>query len=89
VADLVLVDNDSGDTPRRLPRAIGRSPLTTLDQVAREQALLYRSVASGKVSPTVGSKLTFMLSQLVRTLEVSRLEPAIERLEQQRQSFGS
>jgi hypothetical protein len=84
-----VITGGAADTPTRYPRAIGRRPLTTLNEVAEELARLYRAVAAGKVAASDGTKLAFMLSTLARTIEAAKIEPAIEALEQRRQqAFG-
>ena len=72
------------DVPQRYPRALGRQPLRSINDVGEELARVYRAVCQGKIAADVGTKLTYILREMVKTIEVAKIEPALELLEQER-----
>lgn len=83
-AGQVVVVEDA-DVPQRYPRALGRQPLNTINQVREEMCRVYRAVTQGKVSTKQGAQLTYMLQVVARTIEVEKIEPALERILQERE----
>ena len=62
--------------------------LKTLDDLRRYMASLITRTESGEVEPTMGGKLTYMVSVLARVIEGGDLERRVGALEK-KQSVGS
>lgn len=74
---------DPSDIPQRYPRAIGRQPLTTVNQVREEMARVYKATASGKITTKQGSQMIYMLQAISKTIEVEKIESKLEAIESQ------
>jgi len=71
-----------GTTLRALPTPQRRKPqLTTLEGVRCEMARIYREVEGGKRDSQEGSRLTYMLSQITKVLELTEIERRLTVLE--------
>lgn len=68
--------DESGDPPSRL-----RLKLSTVGDVSRELARLYREAKAGRRDVADASKLANMLSTLGRLIEGAELERRVEELE--------
>ena len=73
----------SSKTPTDNPTRVGA--LDTAGDVRREAARLYRAARRGDVDPKDASKLSCLLSLILRSLEVCDFERRLEKLEEQRQ----
>jgi hypothetical protein len=71
-----------------MPPEIGRHPLRTINQVAEEQARVYRAFARGKVTREDANSATYQLTQLVRSLQIVRVEDQVEQIEAQADRLG-
>ena len=60
--------------------------LKTLDDLRRYLASLITRTESGAVDPTMGGKLTYMVSILARIIEGTDLERRVGELEEKQQS---
>lgn len=76
---------DGGDVPTRYPRALGRQPLNTIQQVREEMGRVYRAVSQGKISTKQGAQMTYMLQVIAKTIEVEKIEPALELILRERE----
>lgn len=65
------------------PPSQRRIRLKTIDDVRVEMARTYVEVRNGKLTPEVGTKLSFMLGQLARLIEGSEMLVRMEALEAQ------
>jgi hypothetical protein len=84
-ANSAVVVLESPDAPQRCPRAIGRQPLNTIQQVREEMGRVYRAVAQGKISVKQGAQMTYMLQVQAKTIEVEKIEPALEIMMRERE----
>ena len=88
-ADVAVLDA-STDTPTKYPRAIGRQPIKTLNQLQDEMARVYKAVASGKISTSHGSKMIYMLREIAKTVDdTDKVRVAVEAYLSQRQQLGN
>lgn len=78
--DGAFVVLDANDVPQRYPRAIGRQPLTTVNQVREEMARVYKATASGKITTRQGAQMVHMLQVIGKTIEVEKIEPLLEEI---------
>jgi hypothetical protein len=60
-----------------------RIDLATIDDVRLELANVYRSMKSGQIDPSDGTKLAYVLSQLLRAIETSDQGKRLELIELQ------
>lgn len=60
--------------------------LKTLDDLRRYMASLITRTELGKIEPTMGGKLTYMVSILARIIEGTDLERRVGELEEKQQS---
>lgn len=81
---LTVIDG-STDVAVKHPRALGRQRLETVKDVRQEMCRAYRAVTSGKISNKAGNSLVYMLSVVVRTMEIERDEQDLELLKQLRE----
>jgi hypothetical protein len=58
-----------------------RINLATSEDIRREMAKVYRETRFDKISPTNGTKLVYMLSQLLKAHEIFILEKKVSELE--------
>lgn len=71
-----------GATLRALPTPQRRKPqLTTLEGVRCEMARIYREAESGKRDTAEASKLTYILGQIGKILELTEIEARLTALE--------
>ena len=71
-----------GATLRVLPTPARRKPqLTTLDGVRVEMARIYREAESGQRDTAEASKLTYILGQIGKVLEIVEIEVRLKALE--------
>ena len=82
--DRVEVIDGSTDVAMRYPRALGRQPINTIQNVREEMCRVYRAVAGGKISTKQGSSMVYMLSVIGKTIEVEKIEPALEMIMRER-----
>lgn len=81
----VIIDGITGEV-ETLPPQRGkryRCELDTVSDVKREMAKVYRECRSNMIDAQTGTKLTWMLSELKKTIVDNELEQRIEALEQQ------
>lgn len=64
--------------PRRTPAKIN---LSTLHDLRREMARVYRDARAGRIETQDASRLTYMLGELVKVQTVIDLEARLNRLE--------
>lgn len=80
----VIIDGITGEVetmpPQRGKRY--RCELSTVQDVRREMAKVYRECRSEIIDAQTGTKLTWMLGELRKTIELSDLEQRLEQLEQ-------
>ena len=69
----------TGGTLVPLPRRVGT--LSTLKHVQMELGAVYRDARQGRIDPTEGSKLAFILGMLAKAIEASSLEQRLTALE--------
>jgi hypothetical protein len=74
------------DAPSRYPRAIGRQPITNARTVREEMCRVYRAVATGKVEAKNGNSMVYMLSQILKAIEVEQIESKLDAVIQDQQS---
>lgn len=60
-----------------------RIQLNTIDQVRRRMVRIYALAERGELSPNVASKLIWILTQIRDTIEVGKIEPLLEQMENQ------
>lgn len=70
----------AGDAPRKFPRAIGRSPTTTIKEVREEASRVYRAMCAGKLSTKEGTSVMYMLQTISKMIEVEKIEPVLEQI---------
>lgn len=58
-----------------------RIDLKTLNQVRSEMARVYRDMRGGKIRTDDGSRLTYVLGQIGKLIEIADLERRVEELE--------
>lgn len=61
--------------------ATPRLNLTTLEDIRREMARVYRECRNGQLDTAMGTKLVFMLTQIVKVHEVVIIEKRLTELE--------
>ena len=76
----MTIDNESG---RLLPTPKGIK-LKTIDDVRVEMASVYRSMKSGGIETSDGTKLVYVLSAIAKAIEVNDIEKRITLLEEQK-----
>jgi hypothetical protein len=76
----VIAEEVDAPTP---PPSQRRIRLKTIDDVRVEMSRTYVEVRHGKLTPEVGTKLSFMLGQLARLIEGSEMLARVEALEAQ------
>ncbi len=69
----------SDPTPSK--RKYARAKLQTSSQIGNELASIYRSMKAGTLDPNLGTKLTYVLSTLVRIRVDESIETRLEALE--------
>jgi hypothetical protein len=81
----VIIDGVTGDVETMPPQKSKRyrCELSTVQDVRREMAKVYRECRSEIIDAQTGTKLTWMLGELRKTIELSDFEQRIEQLEQQ------
>jgi hypothetical protein len=68
------------------PEAAPKHPqLSSLVSVRREMSKVYRLCKAGRIALEDGSRLTFMLSSILKAVELADIEPRLKALEQGRQ----
>ena len=65
-----------------IPPRRQRLPLSSLEEVAREMARVYRGARSGEIAVSDATKLAFILSTLAKALEAVQFEARITALEE-------
>jgi hypothetical protein len=83
----VIIDGITGDV-ETLPPQKGkryRCDLNNVNDIKKEMAKLYREARSGLVPTQDATKLTWMLGELRKTIELSDFEQRLEQLEQLQQ----
>lgn len=65
-----------GATPR--PR---RPSLQTLPEVRREMARVYRDMRHGRIETQDGTRLTYVLTQIAKVIQVAELDARVEAVE--------
>lgn len=81
--DPVIIDGLTGDV-ETLPLQRGkryRCQLDTVQDVRREMARVYREARSEILDAQTATKLTWMLGEMRKTIEISDIEQRIEKLE--------
>lgn len=81
----VIIDGITGDV-ETLPPQKGkryRCELSTVQDVRREMAKVYRECRSEILDAQTGTKLTWMLQGIAKVIETSDFEQRLEQLEQQ------
>jgi len=76
-----IIDGSNGKplpTPRR-PRHIR---LRSIDDCRAEAEKVYRDMRAGRIEPQAGTRLVYVLSQIVGMIEVGEIEARLDRLEQ-------
>lgn len=73
-------ETDSPDTPSVVLVRVGR--LNTLRSVRRELGRLYVDLRYGRVPPKIAGTGAYLLTGMIKALEVELLEARIERLEE-------
>lgn len=81
----VVVIDGSIDVPQRYPRALGRQPLKSVNDVREEMARVYRAVAAGKISTKQGTQMVYMLSVMTRTIEIEQIEGKLDAMIRERE----
>jgi hypothetical protein len=67
------------------PEAAPKHPqLSSLTSVRREMGKVYRLCKAGRMALEDGSRLTFMLGQILKAVELADIEPRLAALEQAR-----
>jgi hypothetical protein len=81
----VEIDGITGEVETMPPQKNKRyrCELSTVQDVRREMAKVYRECRSDMIDAQTGTKLTWMLGELRKTIELSDFEQRIEQLEQQ------
>lgn len=82
--------NDKSDKKKSTPlpgNKYARAKLSTVSDVSKELAKLYREARSGRIDVADGSRLANMLSILSRMLSDSELEARVEELEKTRMAL--
>lgn len=74
----MTIDNESG---RLLPTPKGIK-LKSIDDVRVEMAAVYRSMKSGGIETSDGTKLVYVLSAIAKAIEVNDIEKRITLLEE-------
>jgi hypothetical protein len=72
------IDNASGDI---LPTHIKKIDLATVNDVRLEMASVYRSMRSGSVETSDGTKLVYVLGQIGKMIVDHEFEKRVEALE--------
>jgi hypothetical protein len=75
----VIIDNATGElepTPSTIK-------LKSIDDVRVEMGKVYREMKRGKIEPSDGTKLVYVLSQIGKMIELHDIEKRISALEQQ------
>ena len=78
--NLTVIDNDSKEIDRPLPR----TALTKIEHIRDELARVYRHARAGKIETQEATRLTYILNILARIIESSELEERIGALEEKR-----
>ena len=76
--EAMTIDNESG---RLLPTPKGIK-LKSIDDVRVEMAAVYRSMKSGGIETSDGTKLVYVLSAIAKAIEVNDIEKRITLLEE-------
>jgi hypothetical protein len=74
----VTIDNISG---KMLPTPPKKIDLKTIDDVRLEMASVYRSMKSGAIECSDGTKLAYVLNAIAKAIELHDIEKRIELLE--------
>lgn len=74
----VTVDNTSGVI---LPTSTKKIDLATINDVRLEMASVYRGMKSGKIEPSDGTRLVYVLGAIGKAIEVNDIEARIALLE--------
>lgn len=74
----MTIDNTSGDV---LPTRAKKIDLATIDDVRLEMASIYRSMKSGSIETSDGTKLVYVLGAIGKMIEIHDIEKRIEILE--------
>jgi hypothetical protein len=74
----LTIDNASGDV---LPRGNKKIDLATIDDVRLEMASIYRSMKSGSIETSDGTKLVYVLGAIGKMIEIHDIENRITLLE--------
>jgi hypothetical protein len=79
----VIIDGATGECETMPPQKGKRyrCELSTIQDVRREQAKVYRECRSDMIDAQTGTKLTWMLGELRKTIELSDFEQRLEALE--------
>lgn len=75
---------DACDVAAALPGTPRRLQLDTVRAVRREMARVYALAARGQIAPKTGSTFIWQLQVIAKTIEVEKIEPALEALERGR-----
>ncbi len=75
---------DGADVPSAMPGTPKRLQLDTVRAARREMARVYGLVARGQISTKRGAQAVYMLQVIAKTIEVEKIEPALEALERGR-----
>jgi len=81
----VIIDGITGDVETMPPQKGKRyrCELDTVQDVKREMAKVYRECRSNMIDAQTGTKLTWILGEIKKTIVDNELEQRIEALEQQ------
>lgn len=76
----------ASESPATAPRLEEPTPprvgaLTTVNRVRKELAAVYRDARQGIIAAGIGTKLSYILSQLAQLIETSDIEKRLEELE--------
>jgi len=81
-SEAVTVDGESGK-PLPVPPRMPCTKLGTVREIRREMATLYRAARYGRIRTQDATRLAFILTQIVKTLEFEDLQTRLETLEAQ------
>lgn len=76
------IDGESGK-PLPVPARIPCTRLSTVREIRREMATVYRLARYGRMRTQDATRLAFILTQIVKTLEFEDLQLRLETLEAQ------
>lgn len=83
----LTLDGESGKPlPTPLAKRAKHIRLRSIDDVRAEAERVYRDARNGRIEPSEGTKLTYMLSQITTMIELGDIERRITAIENSQQS---